>query len=156
MTKLICPSVLFTAALLVKGSEAFSVSPKKISPAFGVTALFSSPSSIPYDSAASTAAPKESSDTQDEEDKAFLTAQFSTTAPPSFDELSAAPVFPSFVAEGHHPAEFESDGGLMMTEHLEPHPKHIFEASTDPLAVSESIVRKMGPTNHPPPFFYFE
>lgn len=87
---------------------------------------------------------------QDAKDKAFLTEQFSTRGPP---------VFPSFVVEGRHPADFESDGGIMMTEQKDPKDKYVFDSKQAIVpAVSEEAARMIGSVvdHHLPPFYYFE
>mmetsp|Transcript_1100 Transcript_1100/g.2430 ORF Transcript_1100/g.2430 Transcript_1100/m.2430 type:complete len:143 (-) Transcript_1100:1661-2089(-) len=142
MIRTLVIAVVAAAAILSTESDAFSVVSKSTAAArpFG-TALYSS--TLPSTNSNSNKM------SQDDKDKAFLTEQFSSNSPPA--------IFPPFVVEGHHPADFESDGGIMMTEHKDPKEKQIFESKAVP-AVSESTAKKIGPVvdHHLPPFYYFE
>ena len=142
MIRILAIAFVAATAILSTETDAFSVASKSTAAARpSGTALYSS------------TLPSTNNDSnkmsQDEKDKAFLTEQFSSNSPLA--------VFPSFVVEGHHPADFESDGGIMMTEHKEPKEKHVFESNAVP-AVSESTAKKIGPVvdHHLPPFYYFE
>jgi hypothetical protein len=63
---------------------------------------------------------------------------------------------PGWIVKDHHPADFETDGGIMMTEHLEPHPIHLATVKDRMrLAVSERVARAMERQGQKPPAAYY-